>query len=102
MSRKCLCFPQYPKFRNQYTELLKNEPYLAEKTMPTMERWLVGKTVTNYDLVPFYAQSDYEEYLARDMNPHMMTMVKMSAGMNTNKIKDALDSMANPCDCLPR
>ncbi len=36
MSEDFWCFPEATEFKIQYTELMKDDNYLAKKTMPTM------------------------------------------------------------------
>jgi len=92
------CFPEEREFYIQYMKHMSNDIYLAEKTMPTMRRWLTGKCLVNYDLVPHYAQYDYEEYLSKSSNQSTLVTAKMGAEMNINKISKTLKLMAQPSD----
>lgn len=55
--------------------------------------------IKNYDLVPLYAQYDYEKYLSQDIDSPMIVLARMSAEMNVDKMKKALGEMAKPCVC---
>jgi len=87
-------FPKANVLRTKYTQIMRSrgEPHLGEKTAPTINQWLGGKTVVSFDRVPHYAQYDYEE-LCKDSKPAYM-MAKMNAVRNVELIKDVLESIA--------
>lgn len=98
MAEKKWCFPEAREFVIQYRELMRDkDDYMGEKTTPTMVKWLAGQTMINYDVVPAYAQYDYEKYFEQDANSPMIRLVRMTAESNMEKMKEALDAMAIPC-----
>jgi hypothetical protein len=71
--------------------------YLAEKTLPTIRKWLEDKDPKkSYDLVPFYAFDDFMEKLGQ--NPARV-VYSMNSEKNVGDIKKALDAIAVSCEC---
>jgi len=65
----CFCFNSGEKFINEYFSFLKNNTYLAEKTINTAAEWLNGKQkVHNFDMVPYYATSDFINYVCTNIS----------------------------------
>ena len=95
----CWCFPEEHVLRKEYREQLSVDAHLGEKTAPTIVEWLAGSNVKSYALVPFYAQSDYEEYLCTDSNQIVCRTTQMLKDIHISEIEKALRKIARPCEC---
>ena len=100
-SKRCWSFPRSDSFCDIYREEMGSDNmYLSEKTCPIARKWLAGKKVYEFGLVPIYAVSDFEEYLCRD-NPKSPNCIatKMNSDIYFNQITRTLENMAKECDC---
>lgn len=85
------CFPISKEFREKFYKELSRDQYLAEKTWPTIDRWLSDKCVFDHSLVPLYAISDYEDTVCKKSDPMTCSVIKMNSTLNYNAISDALN-----------
>jgi hypothetical protein len=92
---KRFCFPKMEEFQQKYFKSLSQDPYLAEKTWPTINMWLSGQCLVDYSLVPFYAVDDFEQYLSKTGGSTWIT-AKMQTDQNYHKILNALNVIKTP------
>ena len=83
--------------REKYYAALEDK-YYAEKTFPTISKWLSGKNGYSYDIVSIYADYDYQAYVCSE-NGVVCTLSKMHSEQNMKNVQKALDSIAQPCVC---
>jgi hypothetical protein len=97
-SRDCFCFPQTKEFKELYSKNLK-DTYLAEKTFSTVNTWLAGSNKRDYSVVPMYATDDHVENMCSKGNTATCKTAMMVSEMTSEKIKEALDTIAQKCKC---
>lgn len=81
-----------PGLVSEYLKILDNQ-YLAEKTAPTIEKWLPnGKTIylESIELIAGYALYDYHEYIKKSGNEMMLRVTLTGQDDDYNEICKAL------------
>jgi hypothetical protein len=95
---KCWCFPVGNALEEECRKKVKDE-YLGEKSCPIIRKWLgSGIHFVRYDLVKYYALSDFYRYVCSDKTGGC-AVLEMSEEIFLADLDNAIKEMATPCEC---
>lgn len=89
-------FPDSQTFKALYEKTCdgKMTSHEIEYTCKTVNQWLAGTTdIVDFSLVPYYADSDYIEYL-KQSNAVLAAVASMNSPARVAIIRQALDTIA--------
>jgi hypothetical protein len=94
---RCARFPVLT-MRSWMAAFDQGDCYLAEKTWPTAETWMSGKTVcdreTELPLLAAYALYDYHKYMEKGGSSNrLMAVLRMSAEHDLAKLESAMQHL---------
>jgi len=110
---KCWCFNDKEELANEYREYMYNidEKHLGDNTVNTIVYWLADRNVKTFELIPFFAQNDYEELICLNNKKakflsyenkyinRACDMIRIKGNEQQRLILNAIKEIAIKCKC---
>lgn len=97
-ANKCFSFPEKDTICEKYIQVSDNKE-LAKETCDTIKRWLAGKKIKNYRMVPVYASIDYQIKVCSELSHEICVNSMINELSNYKQISNAVDKLAQSCSC---